>query len=85
MGSIGAVQINKDAAEWNPVMISVAGLLKVHAAGGVPSGATIVCTVTGHGLKDPDWALKGVDGQSITPTRIPVDVYSAAVALGLEG
>ena len=64
---------------------SVAGLLKVHAAGGVPSGATIVCTVTGHGLKDPDWALKGVDGQSITPTRIPVDVYSAAVALGLEG
>ena len=64
---------------------SVAGLLKVHAAGGVPSGATIVCTVTGHGLKDPDWALKGLDGQSVAPTRIPVDVYSAAVALGLEG
>ena len=41
---------------------SVAGLLKMHAAGRVPSGATIVCTVTGHGLKDPQWALRNADG-----------------------
>ncbi|GAB4078414.1 threonine synthase [Nostocoides australiense] len=64
---------------------SVAGLLQVHAAGGVPEGATIVCTVTGHGLKDPDWALKGLDGEPVAPQRIPVDVYGAAVALGLDG
>ena len=64
---------------------SVAGLLQVHAAGGVPADATIVCTVTGHGLKDPDWALNGVDGERIVPTRVPVDAVSAAVALGLEG
>lgn len=64
---------------------SVAGLLQVHAAGGVPEGATIVCTVTGHGLKDPDWALKGLDGKPVAPQRISVDVVSAAVALGLDG
>lgn len=63
---------------------SVAGLLRQHAAGLVPSGATIVCTVTGHGLKDPGWALKTADGEEITPTRVAVDAYSAAVALGLD-
>jgi len=36
---------------------SVAGLLQVSAAGKVPAGALVVCTVTGHGLKDPDTAL----------------------------
>lgn len=63
---------------------SVAGLLKRHAAGLVPPGATIVCTVTGHGLKDPNWALKTADGEDVTPTRVSVDAYSAAVALGLD-
>ncbi|MGE9809142.1 MULTISPECIES: threonine synthase [unclassified Janibacter] len=63
---------------------SVAGLLKVHAAGEVPAGATIVCTVTGHGLKDPQWALRNADGSDVTPTRVPVDAVTAAVALGLQ-
>ena len=62
---------------------SVAGLLKQHAAGRVPAGARIVCTVTGHGLKDPQWALRGADGAEVVPTRVPVDVVSAAMALGL--
>ena len=54
-------------------------------AGAVPPGVRIVCTVTGHGLKDPQWALRQADGSEVTPTRIPVDAYSAAAALGLEG
>ena len=64
---------------------SVAGLLAAHAAGLVPAGARIVCTVTGHGLKDPSWALKNVDGVEIVPTRVPLDAITAANALGLEG
>jgi threonine synthase len=64
---------------------SVAGLLASHAAGLVPPGARIVCTVTGHGLKDPQWALRNADGSDVTPTRVPVDAYTAAQALGLEG
>ncbi len=63
---------------------SVAGLLKRSAAGLVPAGVTIVCTVTGHGLKDPQWALKGADGADIVPTRISVDAHSAATALGMQ-
>ena len=64
---------------------SVAGLLAAAEAGLVPSGARVVCTVTGHGLKDPQWALKDLEGVDITPTRVPVDAFTAAGALGLEG
>ena len=64
---------------------SVAGLLAAHAAGLVPAGARIVCTVTGHGLKDPQWALKDADGVEVVPTRVPIDAFMAASALGLEG
>ena len=63
---------------------SVAGLLKAHAAGLVPAGASVVCTVTGHGLKDPQWALRNADGSEVEPVQITVDVVSAADALGLE-
>ena len=58
---------------------SVAGLLKLHAAGEVPTGATVVCVLTGHGLKDPDWAIAG----SGTPDVIGVDLELAASRLGL--
>ena len=58
---------------------SVAGLLQVHAAGGVDAGQRIVCTVTGHGLKDPEWAISGAP----KPVNVPVDAHLAAVELGL--
>ena len=63
---------------------SVAGLLKQHAAGQVPSGKTIVCTVTGHGLKDPQWALRTEDGSEVEPVKVSNDVVAVAAALGLE-
>lgn len=63
---------------------SVAGLLKRHAAGEVPSSKTIVVTVTGHGLKDPQWALRNADGSDVEPVRVDFDVVSVASALGLE-
>lgn len=42
---------------------SVAGLLKCVESGCVPGpeGGTIVCSLTGHGLKDPDRAVDGVE------------------------
>ncbi|HET7660753.1 MAG TPA: threonine synthase, partial [Oryzihumus sp.] len=64
---------------------SVAGLLAAAQDGLVPAGATVVCTVTGHGLKDPAWALKDADGEPVLPVRVPVDAFTAASALGLEG
>lgn len=63
---------------------SVAGLLKMSEAGKVPAGARIAVTVTGHGLKDPSWALHTADGSEIEPQRVSVDAVSAARALGLE-
>jgi len=64
---------------------SVAGLLASHESGLVPGGARIVCTVTGHGLKDPQWALRQADGSEVVPVRVSADAVSAAVALGLDG
>lgn len=64
--------------------ISVAGLLERSAAGQVPKGAKVVLTVTGHGLKDPQWALKTPDGSEVQPTVVPVDVDAIAGQLGLN-
>jgi threonine synthase len=59
---------------------SVAGLIQAAEAGRVPQGATIVCTVTGNGLKDTATALGGreVDIDPIAPT---VEAAVAALAL----
>ena len=40
---------------------SVAGLLKE----GVPEGSRVVCVLTGHGLKDPDLAIKSISVPSV--------------------
>ncbi|MGI9079700.1 MAG: threonine synthase [Acidimicrobiales bacterium] len=54
---------------------SVAGLLKV----GAPEGATVVCTLTGHGLKDPDRAIAQIE----VPAAIDPDERAVRAALGL--
>ena len=57
---------------------SVAGLLQSRTS--IPKGARVVCTVTGNGLKDPEWAISGAPA----PTTIAADVSAAATALGLR-
>jgi len=37
---------------------SVAGALRDIKTGKIPEGSSVVCTLTGHGLKDPDTAIK---------------------------
>lgn len=64
--------------------ISVAGLLERAENGHIPAGSTVVLTVTGHGLKDPQWALKRPDGSEVSPTVVPVSVEDVAGVLGLE-
>jgi threonine synthase len=58
---------------------SVAGLLQAHEQGTLGAGLCVVCTVTGNGLKDPEWAIAGAPA----PTTVPVDAGAAAWALGL--
>jgi threonine synthase len=57
----------------------VAGIIKKHSAGELDPGQTIVCTLTGNGLKDPHWALENAPD----PVVVPIDVHVAAEALGL--
>src|SRR6266487_682561 len=52
-------------------------MLGFQAAGAAP---LVVCTLTGNGLKDPDWAVSGAP----PPTRVPAEATAAAAALGLD-
>jgi threonine synthase len=58
---------------------SVAGLLHLAAEGLLAAGATVVCVLTGHGLKDPEWAIAG----AAHPPSVPVDAHAVAAELGL--
>jgi threonine synthase len=53
---------------------SLAGAMRDIKSGKIPEGCKIVCTLTGHGLKDPDTAIK----QSTSP-MITVDATMEAV------
>jgi threonine synthase len=51
---------------------SVAGLLQGAASGLVERGETIVCTVTGHGLKDPNRAIAQIEARPAVDASIDV-------------
>ncbi|MED1792532.1 threonine synthase [Brevibacillus nitrificans] len=50
---------------------SLAGILKLKAAGKLPEGAKVACVLTGNGLKDPNVALGlvGEEPRSVPATR----------------
>jgi threonine synthase len=57
---------------------SVAGALHDIKKGRIPEGARVVCTLTGHGLKDPDTAIK----QSTAPVvRIKAELPAVKQAI----
>ena len=45
---------------------SLAGAMADMESGKIPEGSRIVCTLTGHGLKDPDTAIKQSTGPMLT-------------------
>jgi threonine synthase len=58
--------------------ISIAGALRDIERGKIPEGSSIVCTLTGHGLKDPDTAIK----QSAAPVlKIPAKLDTVKKAI----
>jgi threonine synthase len=58
---------------------SVAGLLALTEDKVLDAGKTAVCVLTGHGLKDPDWAIAG----AAKPPVVPADPDAVASELGL--
>jgi threonine synthase len=91
-GAIGAVSDTeilaayRDLAAVEGVFVepasaaSVAGLRKAVAQGLVEQGETVVCTVTGHGLKDPQRVIDQVTmAESVEPT---LDAVAAELGAG---
>ncbi len=80
------MQAQRDLASRDGVFVEpasaagAAGLVDVGARGEVPSGATVVVTVTGHGLKDVATAL---EGRSLSDRVLDADVDAVARAAGL--
>jgi threonine synthase len=58
----------------------IAGLIKMKSLKKLPSGKKIVITVTGNGLKDPQWVLNSAP----KPIIVPVDLKKAAKIIGLK-
>jgi len=58
---------------------SVAGVIKKAKENYFKEGSRIVCVLTGHGLKDPDRAIKSVKG----PKTIEANVKTVLKAIGL--
>jgi threonine synthase len=81
------LQAQRDLASRDGVFVEpasaagVAGLLAAAERGEVEPDQLISVTVTGHGLKDTETALSGID--SIIDSVIEVDVDAAAAAAGL--
>ncbi len=57
---------------------SVAGVIKLNDEGYFEAGERIVCTLTGHGLKDPDTAMLN------TPSPVTIDATEEAVRRVLD-
>jgi threonine synthase len=58
---------------------SIAGLLQLSANRRFEPGSNVVCVLTGHGLKEPDWAIAGAG----RPPVLPADPAAIAEELGL--
>jgi len=58
---------------------SVAGVIKMKKQGVLNEGDTVVATLTGHGLKDPDTAM----GISVKPVKVAPDIKKIIKAMGL--
>ncbi|MBE8189587.1 MAG: threonine synthase [Candidatus Thioglobus sp.] len=58
---------------------SLAGVMADVKSGKIPKGAKIVCTLTGHGLKDPDTAISQCSGAMININPVMDEVKNAII------
>jgi threonine synthase len=59
----------------------LAGLIKAIAAGEIPDGSLVTATMTGHGLKDPDTAIKTA---GFSPIIVKATKQAVMEAIGLD-
>jgi threonine synthase len=58
---------------------SLAGAMRDVKAGKIPEGSKIVCTLTGHGLKDPDIAIKQSKDRGIQTVEAKFEAVEKAI------
>ena len=58
----------------------LAGLIKCVNAGMIPEGSLLAATMTGHGLKDPDCAIKTA---GFAPVIVPAEMSAVMRVIGL--
>jgi threonine synthase len=58
---------------------SVVGALKDIKSGKIPAGSSVVCTLTGHGLKDPDTAISQCDQGAMINVNPTLDEVKKAI------
>ncbi len=58
--------------------ISLAGVIADIKSGKIPENSRIVCTLTGHGMKDPDIAIKQ---NRVAPVKIEADLVQVKTAI----
>jgi threonine synthase len=63
--------------------VAVSGALQDLQSGKIAPGSTVVCTLTGHGLKDPDVAIAH-SGAPVLTVKAHKDAVRSAIAGGLE-
>jgi len=72
---------NSDGVFVEPASAAcLAGLIACVKAGKIPAGSVVAATMTGHGLKDPDCAIKSAGREA---TVVPADKESVCRAIGL--
>lgn len=62
---------------------SLAGALRDIKSGKIPEGSKVVCTLTGHGLKDPDTAIQQSKGNIVT-VEATLDSVKKAIESNLK-
>ena len=60
---------------------SLAGALRDIQSGRIEDGSTIVCTLTGHGLKDPDTAIQQAEERGGRMHRVPAELGAVKEAI----
>jgi len=58
---------------------SLAGALHDIANGNIPDGSTIVCTLTGNGIKDPDTAIAQCKDDQPVTVEATLDAVKRAI------
>jgi len=60
---------------------SLAGALRDIKSGRIEDGSTVVCTLTGHGLKDPDTAIQQAEERGGRMHRVPAELGAVKEAI----